>query len=45
MDKTDEAEFIIEVSKANSTDEELDRLTRQLLSELRGTDVEIGEVG
>jgi len=44
MEETDKAEFHIEVSAADATDEELDRLTRQLLSELRELNVESAEL-
>jgi len=44
MNETDKAEFHIEVSAADATDEELDRMTRQLLSELRELDVESAEL-
>jgi len=40
MDETDKAEFNIEVSATDATDEDIDRMTRQLLSELRDMDVE-----
>jgi hypothetical protein len=38
MDETVKVEFYAEINADNATDEELDRLTRQLLSELRGLD-------
>jgi hypothetical protein len=44
MEETEKAEFEILVSMADSTDEELDRFTRQLLSELRELDVESAEL-
>jgi hypothetical protein len=44
MNQTDKAEFNIEVSAADATEEELDRMTRQLLSELRELDVESAEL-
>jgi hypothetical protein len=44
MEETDKAEFHIEVSATDATDEELDRMTRQLLSELRELDVESAEL-
>jgi hypothetical protein len=44
MNQTDKAEFHIEVSAADATEEEIDRLTRQLLSELRELDVESVEL-
>ena len=40
MNQTDKAEFDIEVSAADATEEELDRMTRQLLSKLRELNVE-----
>ena len=40
MDENDKAEFLIVVSAADSTEEEIDHMTRQLLSELKETDVE-----
>ncbi len=44
MDETDKAEFELQVSIADATDEELDRSTRQLLSQLRELDVESAEL-
>jgi len=44
MEETDKAEFQIEVSATDATDEELDRMTRQLLSELRELNVESAEL-
>jgi hypothetical protein len=44
MNETDQAEFYIEVSATDATEEEIDRMTRQLLSELRGTDVESADL-
>lgn len=44
MNETDKAEFYIEVSAEDTTAEDIDRLTRQLLSELRETDVESAEL-
>jgi hypothetical protein len=44
MDDTAKAEFHIEVSATDATDEELDRMTRQLLSELKELDVESVEL-
>jgi hypothetical protein len=44
MNQTDKAEFHIEVSAADATEEEIDRMTRQLLSELRELDVESAEL-
>jgi len=44
MEDTTKAEFHIEISVTDATDEELDRMTRQLLSELRELDVETVEL-
>ena len=44
MDENNKAEFHIEVSATDATDEELDRMTRQLLSELRELNVEAAEL-
>lgn len=44
MEDTKTAEFQIEVSASDATDEELDRITRQLLSELRELNVESAEL-
>ena len=44
MEETNKAEFHIKVSATDATDEELDRMTRQLLSELRELDVEFAEL-
>jgi len=44
MEETNKAEFYIEVSATDATDEELDRMTRQLLSELRELNVESAEL-
>ena len=44
MEDTNKAEFEIQVSATDATDEELDRMTRQLLSELRESDVESVEL-
>ena len=44
MEDTNKVEFHIEVSATDATDEELDRMTRQLLSELRELDVETVEL-
>lgn len=38
------AQFNIEISASDATEEDLDRMTRQLLSELRETDVESAEL-
>jgi hypothetical protein len=40
MNETDKAEFYIEVSAKDTTEEDIDRMTRQLLSELRELNVE-----
>ena len=44
MEETNKAEFQIEVSATDATDEELDSMTRQLLSELRELNVESAEL-
>ena len=44
MEDTNKAEFQIEVRATDATDEELDRMTRQLLSELRELNVESAEL-
>jgi hypothetical protein len=44
MKQTYKAEFKIEVSAEDATEEELDRMTRQLLAELRESDVESAEL-
>ena len=44
MEETNKAEFHIEVSATDATDEELDSMTRQLLSELRELNVESAEL-
>jgi hypothetical protein len=44
MEETNKAEFQLEVNATDATDEELDRMTRQLLSELRELDVESAEL-
>lgn len=44
MEETNKAEYIIEISSTDATDEELDRMTRQLLHELRDLDVESAEL-
>lgn len=44
MEENNTAEFQIEVSATDATDEELDRMTRQLLSELRELDVDSAEL-
>jgi hypothetical protein len=44
MEETDKAELIIEVSATDATDDDIDRMTRHLLSELREMDVESAEL-
>lgn len=44
MEENNKAEFQIEVSATDATDEELDRMTRHLLSELRELNVESAEL-
>ena len=44
MNDRDLTELNIEISASDATDEELDRMTRQLLSELRETNVESAEL-
>lgn len=44
MEETHKAEFNIEVSATDATDEDIDQMTRQLLSELREMDVESAEL-
>jgi hypothetical protein len=44
MKRPEFATLIIDVAAENATDEELDRMTRQLLAELRGTDVRSAEL-
>jgi hypothetical protein len=44
MTRPDLAELKIEVAASDATEEDLDRMTRQLLSELRETDVESAEL-
>ena len=45
MEEIDKTEFELQISVRDATDEELDRLTRQLLSEIRETDVDSAELG
>lgn len=45
MEETNQTEFELQISASDATDEELDSLTRQLLSEIRETDVESAELG
>lgn len=40
MNETDKVEFYVEVSATDTTEEDIDRMTRQLLSELRELDIE-----
>ena len=44
MNQPDKAEFNIEVSATDTTDEDIDWMTRQLLSELRELDIESAEL-
>jgi hypothetical protein len=44
MDDPDLTQLNIEISASNATEEDIDRMTRQLLSELRETDVESAEL-
>jgi len=44
MDETDQVESNIEVRATDATEEDIDRMTRQLLSELRELDVESTEL-
>jgi hypothetical protein len=44
MDESDKAEFEIQVMASDATDEELDRMTRQLLAEVRDLNVESAEL-
>lgn len=44
MEETEKAEFEIQVSAADATEDELDRLTRQLLKEVRETNVNSAEL-
>jgi hypothetical protein len=44
MDDPDPTQLHIEISVSDATEEELDRMTRQLLSELRETDIESAEL-
>lgn len=45
MEETTTADFELQISVPDATDEELDRLTRQLLSEIKETDVDSVELG
>ena len=44
MDSSDLAQLNIEVSASDATEEDIDRMTRQLLSELRDLDIESAEL-
>jgi hypothetical protein len=44
MDNSDLTQLNIEIAASDATEEEIDRMTRQLLSELRETDVETAEL-
>jgi hypothetical protein len=44
MDRLDLTQLNLEISATDTTDEDIDRMTRQLLSELRETDVESAEL-
>jgi hypothetical protein len=44
MNENDLVEFYIEVKTTDATEDELDGMARQLLSELRGTDVDSAEL-
>src|SRR5688572_30651259 len=44
MDNPDLTQLNIEISASDATEEDVDRMTRQLLSELRETDVESAEL-
>jgi len=44
MDNSDLTELHIEVTASDATEEDIDRMTRQLLSELRETNVESAEL-
>ena len=44
MDENDKVELYIEVSAADTKEEDIDQMTRQLLSELRETNVESAEL-
>jgi hypothetical protein len=44
MDSPDLTQLNIEISASDATDEDIDRTTRQLLSDLRETDVELVEL-
>lgn len=44
MNENGTMEFYIEVNAADTNEEDIDHMTRQLLSELRGTDVESADL-
>jgi hypothetical protein len=44
MNKSDLAQLNIEISASDATEEDIDRMTRQLLHELRESDVESAEL-
>ena len=44
MFETDKAEFYIEVSATDATEEDIDRMARQLLYELKQTDVDTADL-
>ena len=44
MEETNKAEFEVQVSANDATEEELDQMTRQLLSELRELNIESAEL-
>jgi len=44
MNENDKVELNLEIIASDATDEELDRVTRQLLSELRELDIESAEL-
>lgn len=45
MEEIEKVEFEVQVRVPDATDEELDRATRQLLAEIKETDVETAELG
>lgn len=44
MNSSDPIQLLLEISASDATDNELDRMTRQLLSEIKETDVESAEL-
>jgi hypothetical protein len=44
MDNSELTELSVEITAPDATDEEIDRMTRQLLAELRQTDIESAEL-